>query len=144
VVDESVGIHLEDEIPDIRFQPKEDVAARVPGASFETMMRLVRTHPLVTDAFLTAALLFLSTVWLLGFPAWGLQAALLQCGLVLPLVARRAQPSATFGLICIVAFVQWVLGYQLIADFSLLVALYTVAAYESTSRSLVAAVILEA
>ena len=62
------------------------------GRFFESSRSVLRTYPLVTDTFLTAVLLFLSTVWLLGFPAWGIQAALLECGLVLPLVARRLRP----------------------------------------------------
>jgi signal transduction histidine kinase len=107
------------------------------------MMRFVHTHPLVTDVWVAATLLFLSSVWLVGLPEWRPEAVLLQCGLVVPLVARRARPFETFLLTCTVAFVQWLLGYQLLADLALLIGLYTVAAYQSTARSLVAATILE-
>lgn len=116
----------------------------VSGGFFESSRSVLRAYPLATDALMTAMLLFLSTVWLLGFPAWGIESVLLQCGLVIPLVARRARPTEVFLLICAVAFVQWILGYQLIADLALLVGLYTVAAYESAARSLLAAAVLEA
>ncbi|MFI6291507.1 sensor histidine kinase [Nonomuraea sp. NPDC050790] len=57
----------------------------------------------------------------------------LQVALVAPLVWRRRAPVVVFFAIAVAAAVQWVLGVQLPADVSLLVALYTVAA-RSTSR----------
>jgi signal transduction histidine kinase len=143
MVSNASAIRPEDEFPPTPIVRESHIVAGSPGASFDTMMRFVHTHRLVTDVSVAATLLFLSTVWLVGIPEWRLGAALLQCGLVVPLVARRARPLETFLLICTVAFVQWLLGYQLLADLALLIGLYTVAAYQSTARSLVAATILE-
>jgi len=66
-----------------------------------------------------------------------------QAALVVPLVWRRRSPTAVFVVIAIVAVIQWVLGYRLVADISLLVALYTVAVHDSYRRVVAAAVILE-
>jgi signal transduction histidine kinase len=116
----------------------------MPGGLFESGRRLVGTHPLAIDALIAASLLFLSTVWLLGSPFWGVRAAILQCALILPLTARRLLPSWVFVFVSVVAFVQWLFGDQLIGDLALVVALYTVAAHESRVRSLIAGSVLEA
>ena len=53
------------------------------------------------------------------------------------------QPSGIFVVISGVAFVQYLLGYQLIGDAALLVALYTVAVHETRLRSACAVGVLE-
>jgi signal transduction histidine kinase len=100
-------------------------------------------HPLVTDGIAAGALLTLSTVWLVLSPFAGAKTALFQIALVVPLVWRRSHPAIVFVLIAVVALLEWVLGSPLIADASLLVALYTVAVHDSRVRTLVAAAVLE-
>ena len=50
--------------------------------------------------------------------------------LTAPLVLRRRAPLAAFGAIALVAFVQWLASIPSSADAALLVAIYSVAAYE--------------
>jgi hypothetical protein len=47
-------------------------------------------------------------------------------------------------LACAIAFAQWLLGVPLFGDVALLVALYTVAAHQSRTRTVLAAGVLEA
>ena len=89
-------------------------------------------------------LLALSTVWLVGSPFAGPRATVVQTVLVAAVAARRAWPSGIFLLVCAVAFGQWLLGFPLIGDGALLIALYTVAAHQSRIRTLLAAGLLEA
>jgi signal transduction histidine kinase len=70
--------------------------------------------------------------------AWPLAVAL-----VLPLVWRRRRPAAVFVVVAAVALVQWAVGLRLGTDVALLVALYTVAAWEPRGRALAAAAVLE-
>jgi signal transduction histidine kinase len=105
---------------------------------------VIRAHPLATDALLAAVLLALSMVWLEGSPFAGLNNTAIQVALVGPIAFRRAWPSAVFLLVSGIAFGQWLAGPPLIADGALLVALYTVAAHQSRTRALLAAVLLEA
>ena len=64
-------------------------------------------------------------------------------GLTLPLILRRRAPISVFMVIAIVAFAQWTTTAPLVADSSLLVALYTVAAECDWLAVVVAALILE-
>ena len=104
----------------------------------------MRTHPLATDALLAAVLLVVSSVWLAmsGFASY--RAAIVQTALIAPLAVRRLYPSAVFLVISAIAFGQWLLGFPLLGDAALLVALYTVAAHESRIRTLLATGLLEA
>ena len=104
----------------------------------------MRTHPLATDALLVAVLLVASSAWLAmsGFASY--RAAIVQTALIAPLAVRRLYPSAVFLVISAIAFGQWLLGFPLLGDAALLVALYTVAAHESRIRALLAAGLLEA
>jgi signal transduction histidine kinase len=122
------------------LQPPEEITRSLFGRGRD----VVRTHPLATDALLAAVLLALSTVWLAGSAYAGPRATIVQTVLVAAVAARRAWPSGTFLLVCAVAFGQWLLGFPLIGDGALLVALYTVAAHESRIRTLLAAGLLEA
>jgi len=60
------------------------------------------------------------------------------------IAVRRGWPAAVFLLACAIAFAQWLLGFPLLGDVALLVALYTVAAHQSRTRALLAAGVLEA
>jgi signal transduction histidine kinase len=72
-----------------------------------------------------------------------LPAVLVQVALTLPLVVRRVWPSAVFGFIFGVSAVAGLLNVHLVVSFALVVALYTVAAYEPRRRALAAAGLLE-
>lgn len=54
----------------------------------------------------------------------------LQLVMVLALLWRRRWPFAVFAAVAAAAFLQWLAGPQLIGDLAVLVALYTVVAYE--------------
>ena len=70
--------------------------------------------------------------------------AALTTALVLPLLWRRRWPTLVFGLVAAIAFTQWLIGGQpLGGDLALLVAFYTVAAYESLRRTVLCAGVLE-
>jgi signal transduction histidine kinase len=113
------------------------------GSLFARWRHVVHARAILVDSLLVVALVSFSTLWLASSPLDWLPAALLQVALIVPLVWRRSQPSAVFVVTCGVAFSQWLLGYELIGDVALLVALYTVAAHESWVRSTGAAVVLE-
>ncbi len=66
-----------------------------------------------------------------------------QCALILPLIWRRAHPTIVFLAVTTVALAQWVIGYRLIGDVSLLVAIYTVGVHESRRRALLAGGVIE-
>src|SRR5580658_7987214 len=101
-----------------------------------------RRHPLVIDSVLVALLTLLSHPVLAGRDAdgrlrsWHLP---LVAGLLLPLVWRRRAPFFMFSIIAGAAFAQCLFFHPFAADFSLLVAFYTVAAYEPVRRIMVAA-----
>ena len=120
-------------------QPPSDITHGL----FETGRRLARTHPVLCDSLLAAALLLLSTWWLIGSRFAEAQAVVVQAALIAPLAARRAYPSAVFVVVSAVAFGQWLLGYPLIGDVAVLVALYTVAAHQARGRAIVAGALLE-
>jgi len=113
------------------------------GALFHRVRGYVSDHPRAFDALLAGALLAASTVWMARLPHAGVGWFVLQVALIVPLVWRRTHPSLVFVIIAAFAFAQWLLGYRLIADGSLLVALYTVAAHQSRVRALTAAAVLE-
>jgi len=110
---------------------------------FGAVRRIVHKHPLPADALAAGALLALSTLWLVRSSSSGVQIALVQAALIVPLVWRRSSPTAVFLAVSLVALAQWALGYRLIGDASLLVALYTVAVHESRVRTMMAAGVLE-
>jgi signal transduction histidine kinase len=106
-------------------------------------LRVLRRHPLTSDALLSLALFALSLHQLLHPVHRGTEAWVLTAALIAPLVLRRRAPVAVFGLLAAVAFVQWTRGYPLVADLSLLVALYTVAIHRPRRVTLAAAMVLE-
>lgn len=97
-------------------------------------------RPLLADCALAAAIAALSalsaattdTLW-----TW-----LLVAGLTAPLALRRRAPLLAFAAMALVALVQWLTADLLLADVALLVALYSVAAYERRRWGVVAAVVV--
>ena len=121
-------------------QPPDDITRGLFGQG----RRLIRTHPLATDALLAAVLLGLCSAWLAWSDFASYRAAVVQTALISTLVFRRRYPSAVFLTASTIAFAQWLLGFPVLGDVTLLVALYTVAAHESRMRALLAAAVLEA
>ncbi|MGH8889457.1 MAG: sensor histidine kinase [Acidothermaceae bacterium] len=68
---------------------------------------------------------------------------LLDLGLALPLIWRRRAPSVVFGVIATVALATWLGDKRIFAAVALLIAFYTVAAYEPRRRTIAAAIVLE-
>ena len=110
---------------------------------FGAARRVLNDHPLVTDGVAASGLLLLSTLWLVLSPFAGVKTATFQIALVVPLVWRRSHPAIVFLVIAVVALLEWVFGSPLVADASLLVALYTVAVHDSRVHTLIAGAILE-
>jgi signal transduction histidine kinase len=119
---------------------------RVPRAAeqgFSAVRTAIRTHPMATDAAFAALIFVITMERVVRSPpplawAWALQTALL-----VPLVWRRKAPTAVFGVIAAVALAQWLTDRLLAADLALLIAFYTVAAYATARRVLLAAGVLE-
>jgi len=120
-------------------QPPDEISRGLFGQS----RRLMRTHPLATDMLLAAILLALCSLWLAWSHFATVRSAVVQTALIMVLVVRRRYPSAVFLAASAIALTQWLLGFPLLGDAALLVALYTVAAHESRIRALVAAAVLE-
>ncbi|MFI9322683.1 sensor histidine kinase [Kitasatospora aureofaciens] len=68
----------------------------------------------------------------------------LTAALALPLVWRRRAPLTVFGAVTAAAFVQWLVGVQLLADIAVLVALYTAAANSGRRGALLTGAVVEA
>lgn len=100
-------------------------------------------HPGFVDALGALMAAAITTPWLLHHRHVGATSALLQAGLLIPLIWRRRAPVAVFAALSAVAFGQWLADGPLPADLSLLVALYTVALYRPRRMALVAAAVLE-
>jgi signal transduction histidine kinase len=69
--------------------------------------------------------------------------AVVSLALAVPLVWRRRSPLFVFGVVCSVAFVQWLMTGPVLADVAVLIAFYTVAATSSLRRIGLAALVLE-
>jgi signal transduction histidine kinase len=121
-------------------QPPDEISRGLFGQS----RWLMRTHPLATDTVLAGILLVPCSLWLSWSHFGNGRAAVVQTALIMVLVVRRRYPSAVFLAASAIALVQWVLGFPLLGDMVLLVALYTVAAHESRIRALLATAVLEA
>lgn len=114
-----------------------------PGAYWARVQAQVVGHTLVTDAVLALLVAIVSTPWLATTNHY-VASWLLEAGLLVPLVWRRRYPVAVFATVCTVALVQWVLGIELVADVSMLVALSTVATFRPRKVTLAAAAVVEA
>lgn len=117
---------------------------RVMGPLVARVQRFAQVPPVVVDIALTTAIGSLGLVTALHqrerAPALLL---VLVAGLVLPLLWRRRAPALTFTVIAFVALGQWVVGPPLVADVSLLVALYTVASRQTIARAALGAAVVE-
>jgi signal transduction histidine kinase len=122
------------------LQPPDDITRSM----FARGRRLGRAYPLAIDTLVAAVLLAVCTAWLVQSPFAGWRAGVVQAALIAVLVARRVWPAEVFLLACAIAFAQWLLGFPLLGDVALLVALYTVAAHQSRIRALLAAGVLGA
>lgn len=79
-----------------------------------------------------------------GWPQRQPRELLLTMAMILPLLGRRRWPTLVFGFIAVVALAQWLTGGQPMgSDLALLVAFYTVAAYESLRPTVFCAGVLE-
>ena len=121
----------------------DEVLRRFRGTS--RPLTWLRRHPFITDAALAAVVLWLSSplVSAISGHNHGLSLALIIV-LVCPLIWRRRAPFAVLLTMTGLALAQFVINKELNVDIALLVAFYTVAAYEPPKRVLAAAVMLEA
>jgi signal transduction histidine kinase len=118
--------------------PPVDRAWRV----WEWLHRYDQQFGLFVDIVLTAGMFLVSSGWVVyGRPERG-QLAYIAL-LTLPLIARRRAPMAVFTFLSVVAFVQWNSTHALLADASLLIALYSVAVLSSWTMVTAAWLILE-
>jgi signal transduction histidine kinase len=120
------------------LQPPDEITRSLFGQG----RRVGHAHPLAIDALVAAVLLAVCTVWL-AQAGFGLRAGLIQAALIGVIAARRVWPAGVFLAASAIGLAQWVLGFPLLGDVALLVALYTVAAHQSRTRALLAAVVLE-
>jgi hypothetical protein len=119
--------------------------ARDARALRDRLLAVIRRHPLLTDAALTAVLLAASVppVSAVAGPDQALSLALI-IALVVPLAWRRRAPFGVFVFMIALALVQFFTTKELTDDLALLVAFYTIAAYQPPRRVLLAAAILGA
>lgn len=124
---------------------QEHILARGVRAARDRLLALTRGHPLLPDAALAAVLLAVSVppVSAVAGPDQALSLALI-IALVVPLVWRRRAPFGVFALMTALALVQFFTTKELTDDLALLVAFYTIAAYQPPRRVLLAAAILGA
>jgi signal transduction histidine kinase len=115
----------------------------IEGGLFGAGRRFLHAHTLESDALMAAALLALSTFWLVHSPFAGPGPAVVQAALIVPLVWRRSHPTMVFVVVAAVALAQWVLDYRLVGDGALLIALYTVAVHQARRRAVAATGVVE-
>jgi signal transduction histidine kinase len=130
----------------IAIGPTVDVMSRLPRPKIAHFRTRVRERGELGDLLLAAVLAIVGFSTILDSSRSDSQLAIafaVTSGLVAPLVWRRRWPMQVFAVIAAVAFIQWLTGGRYVADVALLVAFYTVAAYENTRRTIVAAVVLE-
>jgi signal transduction histidine kinase len=120
------------------LQPPDEITRSLFGQG----RRLAHAHPLAIDALIAALILAAGMVWLVQVHL-GAQAVLVQAALAAVIAVRRIWPAAVFLAASALGLAQWLLGFPLLGDVALLVALYTVAAHESRVRALLAAVVPE-
>jgi signal transduction histidine kinase len=130
--------------PDTAPRP-EPIPARGVRAAGNTLTAVIRRHPRLTDATLAVVLLVVSMppVSTVAGRNQALSLALI-VALVTPLVWRRKAPFLVFAIMTGLALVQFVTTKELTDDLAVLVAFYTVAAYQPGRRILLAAVIMAA
>ena len=126
------------------FSPGLQPPDEIDRSLFGQGRRVAHAHPLAIDALVAAVLLAVCTVWLAQSPFASLHAGLVQAALIAVIAVRRVWPAAVFLAAAAIGFAQWLLGFPLLGDVALLIALYTVAAHQSRTRALLATGVMEA
>jgi len=121
------------------LQPPDEITRSLFGQG----RRIAHAHPLAIDALAAAVLLAVCTIWLAQSDFASLRAGLVQAALIAVIAARRVWPTGVFLAASAIGLAQWLLGFPLLGDVALLVALYTVAAHQSRTRALLAAGVME-
>jgi len=121
------------------LQPPDEITRSLFGQG----RRIAHAHPLAIDTLVAAVLLVVCTVWLAQSDFASLHAGLVQAVLIAVIAARRVWPTGVFLAASAIGFAQWLLGFPLLGDVALLVALYTVVAHQSRTRALLAAGVME-
>ena len=120
------------------LQPPDEITRSLFGQG----RRLAHAHRVAIDAVIAAVLLAVSTVWL-AQAGFSLRAGLVQAALLTVIAVRRVWPAPVFLAASAIGLAQWLLGFPLLGDVALLIALYTVAAHESRMKALLAAAVME-
>ena len=126
------------------FSPGLQPPDEIDRSLFGRGRRVAHAHPLAIDALVAAVLLAVCTVWLVQSPFASWRAGLVQAALIAVIAVRRVWPTAVFLAAAAIGFAQWLLGFPLLGDVALLIALYTVAAHQSRTRALLATGVMEA
>jgi len=113
------------------------------GGLYSALRRQTHAHAFAADALVAAVLLVASLLWLAHAQSLHVGTVIVTTALVVPLAWRRTNPPLVFCAVAAVALAQWIVGYPLIGDGALLVALYTVAVHQSRVRTAAAVVVLE-
>ena len=108
---------------------------------WERLRSFDRRYATAVDVALAGGLFLISSGWI--FETGSTPSVWLVAALTFPLALRRRAPMGVFLTIAAVAFVQWFVAGATLADASLLVALYTVAAECEWLYVIIASVILE-
>jgi signal transduction histidine kinase len=127
-----------DEIAPSIDETGQPVAWRV----WERLRDLDQRFALVVDTTLAVGLFLVCTGWFV-LSKVSAPDLLLVAGLTLPLILRRRAPIAVFLVVAVVALIQWSVTGPLVADASLLAAIYTVTAECDWLAVVVAALMLE-
>jgi signal transduction histidine kinase len=122
------------------LQPPDEITRSLFGQG----RRVAHAHPLAIDTMVAAALLAVCTLWLIQTDFATPRTGLVQAALIAVIAVRRVWPTAVFLVASAIGLAQWLLGFPLLGDVALLVALYTVAAHESRIRALLATGVMEA
>jgi signal transduction histidine kinase len=122
------------------------VAMSRPGTARAVLARastLARRSPAAADLLLASVVLLACVPELVRNHDHRLDVAVFAVLLSVPLLWRHRNPTEVFLVLSAVAFAQWLVHVAVLADASLLIALYTVAVNESRVRTIIAASILE-
>src|SRR5580704_13489883 len=121
------------------LQPPDEITRSLFGQG----RRVARAHPLAVDTLVAAVLLAVCTAWLAQTGFGDLRSVLVQAALIAVIAVRRVWPAAVFLIASAIGLAQWLLGFPLLGDVALLIALYTVAAHQSRTRALLAAGVMQ-
>jgi len=117
------------------LQPPDEITRSLFGQG----RRIAHAHPLAIDALVAAVILVVCTAWLVQSDFANPRTVLVQTALIAVIAVRRLWPAAVFLAASAIGLTQWLLGFSVPGDVALLVALYTVAAHQSRTRAVVAA-----